>query len=135
MAMIIEGGDFSGYDSNIPIQSIINFIESNYNCRYSSAGYGKYSADLSFCFENDYRKFPTSFFGWLWYGLFPKNYRKVKDELFFKRLRAFLDLRNYHNVIIENNSKYSIKLKYLKEEEFKEHQLKEKMKDKLINFN
>ncbi len=133
MAMIMEFGDFKGYDSKVPIQNIINFMTSRYNCRNYGTGYGDYSANISFKFNNLYYKFPKSLFGWIWYALFPKHYFKLNKVKIINEIKSYLKL-NFPNVVVVNDSIYSLKLKYLKDEELNQHKIKENTKRKLLNF-
>jgi len=104
MAMIIEGGDFSGYDSNIPIQMIQNYVRKKFS--YSGCGIscGKNSAKINFDFDK-ITKFSFnknfSFNPFNWHKEAPFGYfeESIDAKNLLKEIQDLLISRGYKNIV------------------------------------
>jgi hypothetical protein len=119
-----------GYDSLIPIQRIINFVNNSYNYRGVSIGNGKYQADFDFNFQKNkdksfVRKISNLFIN-------------TKNEKILKEIQTYLVELGYVGKY-EINSKiigdeFFLKFKNTKKD-FEEIERREKIKNKLDLFS
>ena len=104
MAMVIEGGSFSGYDSNIPIQMIKNYVRKKFS--YSGGGtyYGRNFATIDFNFDK-IKKFSFnknfSFNPFNWHKEAPFGYfeESIDTKNLLKDIHCFLTSKGYKNIV------------------------------------
>lgn len=107
MATIIEGGRFEGYDSNIPIEMIQNYIKQKYSYNGCGTSYGKNSANMSFSFEEkEYFRFNENFSllkPFFWFKEPPFGYFKksVNKQHLLEKVEKFLFKKGYTNIYCE----------------------------------
>ena len=119
-----------GYDSLIPIQRIINFVNNSYNYRGVSIGNGKYQADFSFNFQkNKDKSFVRKILN---------LFTNTKNKKILKEIQTYLVELGYVGKY-EINSKiigdgFFLKFKNT-EKDFEEIERREKIKNKLDLFS
>lgn len=103
MAMIIEGGDFSGYYSNIPIQMIQNYVRKKFSYSGCGTSYGRNSANINFNFDkitkfSFNKNFSFNPFNWNKEPLFGYFEESINAKKLLKEIQDLLISKGYKDI-------------------------------------
>ena len=138
MASEYWGDGSEGYNSKIPIQTILTYIKSKYGARYSSISYGDLSATINFGFDKNKTIRNPYFSFWIMFFSFKKqsepifiNTNPSSDDL-IQDIHNLFEIQNIKNITF--SFKGGLDFKHLSDDEMNETKRQNKIKDKLGNF-